>query len=277
MNDIKILIATHKECYLPQSDLFLPIQVGSELAKTKLPIQGDDQGTNISKKNPNYCELTAHFWAWQNLKNLDYIGLCHYRRYFKFDGCSILSKDKVPISTNKFKKLKFSKDIVIDIFKKYDIVLPKPVIYGFDLRFHYCYAHIFDEFEIMKNVIKEKFPDYMDSFNKILFNNNKFCQYNMFITKSEVFNDYSKWIFSVLFEVEKYVKISEYPFQLRVFGYMSERLIMVYCHHNKLKIKYLPVYLLDDANINNESFLKYKMRNFKNSILFYFSKIGSTN
>ena len=43
----------------------------------------DDEGENISDKNPMYCELTAQYWAWKNL-DADYYGFCHYRRYFNF-------------------------------------------------------------------------------------------------------------------------------------------------------------------------------------------------
>ena len=37
---------------------------------------------NISWKNTSYCELTGVYWGWKNLQ-CDYIGLCHYRRYFE--------------------------------------------------------------------------------------------------------------------------------------------------------------------------------------------------
>ena len=43
----------------------------------------DNDGENISSKNPMYCELTAQYWAWKNA-DADYYGFCHYRRYFDF-------------------------------------------------------------------------------------------------------------------------------------------------------------------------------------------------
>ena len=80
--DIKILVATHKDYFMPHDDgLYLPIKVGNALSRLEGRFQGDDTGENISEKNPYYCELTALYWGWKNL-NSDYIGLVHYRRHF---------------------------------------------------------------------------------------------------------------------------------------------------------------------------------------------------
>lgn len=82
---IKILISCHKGVAYPKSDLFLPVHVGAE---GKAPLEGmqpDNEGENISDRNFTYSELTAQYWAWKNL-DADYVGLCHYRRYFCFDG-----------------------------------------------------------------------------------------------------------------------------------------------------------------------------------------------
>ena len=78
--DIKILVATHKAYWMPEDDVYLPLHVGRE-GKRDLGFVGDNTGDNISLKNPNFCELTGLYWAWKNLQ-CDYIGLCHYRRYF---------------------------------------------------------------------------------------------------------------------------------------------------------------------------------------------------
>lgn len=82
MAKIKVLVCCHKATYVPNDDVYLPIQVGKANSKIDLGFQGDDEGKNISEKNFSYCELTAVYWAWKNLKDIDYIGLCHYRMIF---------------------------------------------------------------------------------------------------------------------------------------------------------------------------------------------------
>ena len=80
----KILICCHKESKLPKDEKYFPIHVGKALSNMDLGIEGDDTGDNISLKNGSYCELTGMYWAWKNLKGVDVIGLCHYRRFFDF-------------------------------------------------------------------------------------------------------------------------------------------------------------------------------------------------
>lgn len=45
-------------------------------------MQPDDEGDNISRLNPTYCELTAIYWMWRNLPPAVGKGLVHYRRAF---------------------------------------------------------------------------------------------------------------------------------------------------------------------------------------------------
>ena len=78
---IKILVAVHKAGDVIHDEIYTPIHVGKANAGIDLGWMGDDTGDNISAKNQNYCELTAVYWAWKNLKDVDYVGLCHYRRF----------------------------------------------------------------------------------------------------------------------------------------------------------------------------------------------------
>lgn len=72
-------------------------------------------------------------------------------------------------------------------------------------------------------------------------NNNVIIGYNMFIMKKAEFDKFAKWQFDILFEMEKYIKISGYTRAKRVYGYYAEYLLPIYCLYNKLHIRYSPV------------------------------------
>lgn len=121
-NKITILVCCHKQDYYAQKYPFLPIQVGRAISSVDLGIQGDDTGDNISWKNRNYCELTALYWAWKNLKEVDIIGLCHYRRYF------LLKNNIFNIGVQKYvcgkPDIVCDEKRIISDLEKYDIILP---------------------------------------------------------------------------------------------------------------------------------------------------------
>ena len=103
MKNIIIFICAHKEVPLPPHPYFLPIQAGAALHETIPGYQPDSEGENISSKNPHFCELTCHYWAWKNLKNVDIVGLNHYRRYFDFQRkWPQFSADKRFVNTKEF-------------------------------------------------------------------------------------------------------------------------------------------------------------------------------
>ena len=82
----KIVVAYHKHWLSYDSEWnFLAYTCRQIIvSRTDLGIIGDDTGDNISYLNPYYCEMTAMYYAWKNIK-ADYKGLCHYRRFFTFE------------------------------------------------------------------------------------------------------------------------------------------------------------------------------------------------
>lgn len=271
MDNIKILIAVHKECELPESEMFLPIQVGRAKSSVKLNMQGDDDGDNISNKNSNYCELTALYWAWKNLKDLDYIGLNHYRRFFsyknKFQHSTYLSEDDFLLRKNEIKlNPNWKKDL-----EKFDIIKVKPFTY------YHCIQNVLtnilstDDLDLLENVIKRSHPDYYDTYIQYMKYNNKISSCNMFLCRFELFDDYCKWLFGVLFELEKLVHISQYSTAARIFGFLSEALFNIYCIQHNLKIKYYSIDVVRD-DVIQESHLVYYLKNLRRNISFLFNK-----
>ena len=254
MSNIKIFICAHKEVSLPQHPYFLPIQAGATLHEHITGYQPDDEGENISAKNPHFCELTCHYWAWKNLKNVDIVGLNHYRRYFDFQRkWPQFSADKHFIKTEEFFSHPYQFPDLEKLLKKYDIILPVARHWRVSNTQQYADYHIAKDWEMLRQIIKERSPQYLSAFEKTMDHSNKAVGYNMFITHWNYFYEYSHWLFDILFEVECRVPPITDPVQSRIYGYMSERLINVFCEHYQLRIKHIPLIMpLDDykAEIN---------------------------
>jgi hypothetical protein len=243
--NLKIMVCVHKPDFYESDGVYMPLHVGKALSQYDLKIQGDDIGENISDKNRNYCELTGLYWAWKNLEHVDYIGLCHYRRYFDFNkagSCPVRS-----VSKEEYLSKRQYNSINNSILDKYDIILATPKSYPYNLFIDYSLEHISEDMRVLKDVIHALTPEYDFAFNETMLNNNKLSHFNMFICRWEIFNGYCEWLFLILGEVEKRVDISNYStLQARIYGYMSERLLNVYVEHHKFRKKYYPIMWIND-------------------------------
>ena len=240
MRNIKVIVATHKKYKMPDSDMYVPLQVGKE-GKSSLGYREDNEGDNISSKNPYFCELTGLYWAWKNL-NSDYIGLTHYRRHFS--KCSKLPKD----IDGRISKVLTKKE-ADKILEKTDIILPiKRNYYIENLYSHYAHTMYVEPLEETRKIIEEKYNDYLKEFDK-LHKRTSAHIFNMFIMKRKILDEYCKWLFDILFELEKRIDCNKYDaFHSRFFGRISELLLDVWINTNNLK--YEEVRVIDIEKVN---------------------------
>lgn len=269
----KIIVCCHKHDRWISNDVYLPVQGGKSISEIDLNIQGDDTGDNISHKNKSYCELTSIYWAWKNLKNIDYIGLCHYRRYFSFKRKGNAFFDLISVNPNDIDRIDVSVPDLDKLFRKYDIVLVKPRVYPVSIFIDYSIMHYSDDVREIERIIIEKYPDYKQSVRRLFYNSNKISHYNMFVMTWANFNRYCEWLFNVLEEAEKRVNIENYSNeQKRIWGFMGERLLLpLYVSHNSFKVKYYPVYFLNDY-INLKSAFHRFHRFLRKTITFHLGK-----
>ena len=250
---IKILIAQHREFKVPNNDVYMPIHVGKSQSNVELGIQGDNTGDNISNKNKSYCELTALYWAWKNLKDVDIIGLCHYRRYFDFrNQINYILPTNYTICNN-INDLDFSiPDRIIQNINKGKVYVTKPLYYPYPLVVDYSLCHISDDLRILQQIIETtQEKRFIDAYLKVMYSDNKLIHYNMFLMKWNDFDKYCNWLFPLLSEMEKHININTYnPIQQRIWGYMAERLFNVWLIAEKKDVLYKNVIMIDEQKIN---------------------------
>lgn len=224
-----IMVAAHKQFPMPKKDGYMPVLVGAvRNYRPEINYQRDDDGENISVKNPNYNELTAVYWAWKNLKDVDAVGLVHYRRFFF---------DSKPYSLENVTSIKK----VNQLLQKYDVILPKKRNYYIETNYsHYIHAHHKEPLDRTREVIAKEYPQYLSSFDKVM-RKREAHMFNMFVMRKDAFNSYCCFMFSILSRVENQIDISEYSVQeARVFGYISELLMDVWLDTNSFTYVEVP-------------------------------------
>lgn len=225
------MVAAHKKFPMPEdSDLYMPVLVGASRNYIHgIDYQRDDDGENISEKNPNYNELTAVYWAWKNLKGVDAVGLVHYRRYF-------FHPLKKGILNNVM-----SESNAENLLKDYDVILPRKRNYVIETNYsHYIHAHNKEPLDKLRTVVKKLYPEYLQSFDLVMARR-KAHMFNMFVMKQSFFEDYAEWLMKILITLESEIDISDYSVQeSRVFGYIGELLMDVWINFNDINYVEVP-------------------------------------
>lgn len=254
--DIKIIVATHKEYWMPSDSMYLPVHVGAE---GKMDVHGqsldfgyvkDNTGENISKKNANYCELTGLYWAWKNIE-ADYIGLVHYRRHFTQRRARGSQRERV-----------LGHAQLEPILRQTDVILPIPRNYFIETNYsQYAHAHHAIDLDTTRSILSDRYPNYLRAYDSSM-KKTIGHRFNMFIMKQDKFEAYCQWLFDVLFELERRLDISKYnPNDARVFGFVSERLLDVWIETNKVAFLELPYVFMEKQNwlIKGSNFLARKV------------------
>ena len=215
-NNLDIFICTHKD--------FEPLVKN----KTYKIINSNkiNNDTWNGMKGSFYSEIMSYFYIAENYKLKDYVGFCHYRKYWKF-------LNEIPN--------------IDELFKTYDAIVAKPLTYKYSVYEQYKKCHNIEDVEIVRNIIHEKFNDYEKAFD-VFFKGKLMLPYNMFIMKREDFLEYIEFISNVLDEYlkvvgtdiekrieenkDKYLKSfspnNTVEYQYRIGGYLAERLTNVF-------------------------------------------------
>lgn len=155
------------------------LQVGAALTERKIAAKRDNVNDNISTQNSVYGELTAAYWIWKNELH-DVTGLFHYRRILKVSEWQITAIG----------------------YGAADVILPLPFV---------CYPNAAGQYgryiteidqTILREVLREKWPEQFIAAEEVL-KTPYLYNYNLVITRKEVYAAYCQWMFPLLFEIQK--------------------------------------------------------------------------
>jgi len=267
----KIFVSYHKPFKVIDRDFIIPVHAGRACIKRNKDsemtngydkavldsMMGDDSGDNISSRNNEFNECTVMYWAWKNagISNMDYVGFFQYRRQLILSNYFDKAKDDFEKRVYKcvhFKKtndafcnkIGLNEDRILELLNEYDCLIPYSTdLAAMDISSPYedwvrkiPGVHVGDLVRL-QDLMKEKHPEIADAFDEYL-NSPKKLMYQIYIAKPDVVNEYCKWLFDILFEIDKHIDTSLYSINgKRTIGYLAEILFGFYFTMMKKEIK----------------------------------------
>ena len=231
----------------------------------------DNDGINISQKNPYYGEYSFHYWLWKNhLDNISdntWIGFCAYRRFWQnknekleenfdfknsvlnhipeeWNNFDVILGDKISVDEVKWMKVfKYGKKALIRnpfaIYKK-----------NRNIRFHFDMFHGNGVLDKAINLLNEQ--DRND-FEQFVNNESSYNQGNMFICKSKkIIKNYYSTLFEWLERCE-----NVFGFDLkgygnkRIYAFLAER-FLPYWFNKYSNVKEWPIVFYDLRKLNEK-------------------------
>lgn len=230
----RIYVMTHKEFIVPDDPMYVPVHVGRKPwldaqekavdsgcrdgCQALLTYTGDDSGDNISDQNCYYSELTGLYWVWKNVRDMEYVGTCHYRRYLLHQGSP------------------FTEQGIADVLSNYDVITTKTLQLNYSYYEGFCSHHKPMYLDETARVIAERYPEYHETFSQLVHEKHTYFG-NMLICRKELYDAYCTWLFDILFELQRRIKVEEEDsYHRRIFGFISEFLQYVWIVHNRYRV-----------------------------------------
>lgn len=276
-NLITYCITQKKLSYL--NNLGLNVIVSGKLSeKDRIPLNWykDSTKINISKKNKNFGTLTSLYWIWKNhskkIKKDQWVGLCHYRRFWIKDKhdkkintknlkSNILNKiegknkkyNAFVLSPQNLTGYKLSK-----IFKKAkrDLILNPRILTNKKfqtINLHFNMFHIYGALTESSFFMKEKDQQhFLNYINK----ETSYYPFSLFILKKDKFVKMCEETFEWIFKCEKLFKLKNLKGygQIRIFDFLAERFFS-YWITKYTRYKILPGVILDSQNKKESIFI----------------------
>lgn len=283
---VKIYVMTHKAFLAPTDPMYVPVHVGRAPWRREhgvsdiqtdgtdsgedaalLSYTGDDGGDSISEQNCYFSELTGLYWVWKNVRDIDYVGTCHYRRYLlnhAGETGQVTSAETPDAERSSCAHgLMFTAAEIRSVLKEYDVITTKELQLNFSYYEGFAFHHKIRYLDETARVIAKRHPQYYADFERLVHEKHTYFG-NMLICRKELYDSYCAWLFDILFELQRRVEVEEEDsYHRRIFGFISEFLQYVWIMHNRYRVYECMVGMLGE---------KAEVTEVKNELAKYFAR-----
>ncbi len=182
-----------------------PIQAGAAVTDIRVTDLTDDTGDSISRKNRQYCEMSATYWVWKNTDH-SWRGIEHYRRH-------LLVRPEM-------------------LHDGIDAVLPLPYICYPDTVSQFRRFVSEDVLDALLKALRALHPDEYGDYLGILHGKYQYT-YNLVCARKEVFDRYCAWFFRITEYMETMAGEVPEIAETRALSYVAEVLTNLYFMHNR--------------------------------------------
>ena len=225
---VALFAVGHRVDRLPAFPGVRRILAGGNIATPSDPdVLRDDVGPNIADRNHAYSEMTAIYWVWRNMRHLDAVGFCHYRRYFDFRPHAARPQRETYLHTAddvQACQARFADHSVIGRhLAEGAIVVAQPMLLDACNPEQYMLGHLPEHYLAMVNHVLAHHPDYdgqllAQARDRSLFGS------NMFVMPWAEFDRLCRFWFDCLFGIEKSLGTLRPGYHGRALAFLSERI-----------------------------------------------------
>ena len=158
------------------------------------------------------------------------------------------------------------------ILKEKRIILPRTKDYSTSILRSINQAPNMNDVQEMYQAIQACCPQYLEDYIWYL-KQNKTYLYNMFVMKWDDFSHYCQWLFQILDYIEDRhdMRFETDPYRLRLYGFLSERLIAVWVHHN-IDESEIELYSVINVEEKTHTRIRHIIGNYRRNLDFSFYK-----
>lgn len=246
---VGFFVATHKPWPLPENPRYRPIGLGGYRPQGRVDALTDEEGDSIAARNPYYSELTAWYWIWKNMRGLDVVGLCHYRRYYLlYPDHPYFHEPKILMAPTPVNLAGLCaaplEPFLRPMMRDGTVVVPRPTEFPMSVADQYTHCHRQTDWAAFQQAIAETSPAHarrLDNFDRA----RTLSLYNMMIAPWTFFDDYMATLMAVLEKTETLIDYPDDPYQKRIPAFLAERFFNLHLAVTQPKRIEVPVVVTD--------------------------------